>query len=301
MAPPAKSWLGQLPEISDGEFKLLQSLILRETGIFLGESKKTLLARRLAGRLRELGLKSFTSYYRRLKGEAGKAERVVLFDRITTGETHFFREPKQFEFLRETVVPAWLSAAAERRRGRRVRAWCAACATGEEPFTLAMILLEALPAIEGWDVHVLGTDISTEALATARSATWPLQRAEEIPPEYRKAFMLRGRRSQQGRIRARRRLRSVVSFKRLNLNDPVYPLPSDYDLILCRNALIYFEKEAKLRVVKRLLQHLSSSGYLFVGHAESLTALAAEVRAVVPTVYQKTGVPAAPPPGGSAI
>lgn len=271
--------------IGDQEFALLGGLIQRETGIHLPETKKALLARRLAGRVRALGLTSFAAYYRRVCREGDGEERLAMLDAITTHETHFFREPRQFELLERRLLPAWDEAARERRRPRRVRAWSAGCSTGEEPFSLAMVLAHHLPPAAGWDLEVMATDLSRLALAQAQAATWSLERAEEVPSHYRERFMLRGVRGQSGRMRAAPELRALVRFARLNLNDPIYPVGGPFDLILCRNVLIYFEPASKARVVGRLLHHLAPGGYLMVGHAESLNGLTDRVRSVQPTVY----------------
>ena len=207
-------------------------------------------------------------------------------NRITTNETHFFREPRQFAYLEEELVPEWKRAADAKERPRQVRVWSAACSTGEEPYSLAMVLLHHLPPGAGWQIDILATDISTRALATAQAAVWPIEKIREIPEGYLKEFMLRGKRSQLGRIKAGRLLRSVVRFQRLNLHDESYSVGGPFDLILCRNVLIYFDPKSKVAALQRLLQHLSPDGYLFVGHAESLSNLSQQVRLVAPTIYR---------------
>ncbi len=274
--------------ISEKEFAFFQALIHREAGIYLSPVKKALLEGRLSRRVRELGLTSFGAYYRRVVEGDGK-ELVRLLDYISTNETHFFREPQHFEFLEKHVFPEWTAQAATAHRARRVRVWSTACSTGEEPYSLAMTLWAYFSPAAGWEIEILATDLSTRALERARAAIWPLERAREIPPRYLKSCMLRGTRSQAGKIKVSPEIRSVVEFQRLNLKDDTYPVTGFFDLIFCRNVLIYFDSELRLRVIQRLLNHLAPTGYLFLGHAETLSSLADRVRSVMPTVYVHAG------------
>ena len=278
-----------LGSVSDAEFAGFQALIHQEAGIWLSPVKKALLAGRLARRLRELGLASYGDYYEIVR--ADEAERMHMLDCISTNETHFFREPRHFELLAKSVYPAWQAGAEAGRRPRRVRAWSAACSTGDEPYTLAMSLLQAFPPGSGWEIEILATDLSTRALERARQAVWPIAKSKEIPPVHLKAFMLRGTGDQEGLMKAGPEIRSVVRFARLNLNDEAYPAVGQFDLLFCRNVLIYFAPPTKARVVERLLGHLAPSGYLFLGHAESLAAMTGRFRTVVPTVYAHAASP----------
>ncbi len=278
--------------ISEREFALLQGLIHREAGIFLAPVKKALLVGRLSKRLRALGLGTFGEYYDRIV-EGDRDERVQMLDCISTNETHFFREPRQFEFLEKRVIPAWR----ERGAPRVIRVWSAGCSTGEEPYSLAMLLLRHFPAGSGRQIEITATDLSTRALARAEEATWPLDKAGEVPLEYRRAFMLRGTGSKEGQMRAAPEIRAIVRFERLNLNDERYPIRGPFHLVFCRNVLIYFQAPTKLKVIHRLLDVLAPDGLLFLGHAESLNAVTDRVRSVVPTVY----APARHEPAGLAV
>ncbi len=271
----------RIREISEREFALFQALILREAGIYLAPAKKALLVGRLSKRLRALDLPTFGAYYTRIVDQDDRAERVHMLDCISTNETHFFREPRQFEFLERHVIPAWK----ERGAPRILRVWSAGCSTGEEPYSLAMMLLHHFPPSAGRQIEILATDISTRVLAKAESAVWPLDKAPEIPTAYRKAYMLRGTASQEGNMKAAPEIRALVRFERLNLNDERYPVSGPFDLIFCRNVLIYFQMETKLKVIHRLLGVLAPDGLLFLGHAESLNAVTDRVTTVVPTVY----------------
>lgn len=273
------------PPLLDHEFELFQKLIFEQAGIHLTQAKRALLIARLSGRLRALGLTSFGAYYRLITKDGDLDERQRMLDCIATNETHFFREPKHFDFLERRVIPAWIEEADRGRRPRRVRAWSAACSTGEEPFSVAMVLLHHLPPTAGWSVEVLATDISTKVLERAKQAVYSVERASEIPTPYLKAFMLKGTGSQEGKMKAGEELRSIVRFQWLNLNAESYPVTGRFDLILCRNVLIYFNAESRKRAVERLIGHLTPDGYFLVGHAESLHGMTTEVRSVIPTVY----------------
>jgi len=266
--------------VSDAEFARYQALINREAGIWLAPVKKALLVGRLARRLRELGIDSYGAYFQRV--EADEVERIRMLDAICTNETHFFREPRHFEFLEQRLYPAWRADADAGRRPRRIRAWSAACSTGEEPYTLAMSLLASFPS--GWDLQVLASDLSTRVLDRADAGVWPIEKAKEIPEEHLKAFMLKGFGAQEGLMKAGPEIRALVRIARVNLVGEALP-PGPFDLVFCRNVLIYFDRATKVRVVERLLDRLHPAGYLFLGHAESLGGFTTRARPIVPTVY----------------
>ena len=274
-----------MPPVTDKEFGLFQKLIYEKAGIYLAAPKRALVDSRLAKRIRELGLDSFAAYYHHVVEDRDGAELIQLLDRISTNETHFFREPRQFEFLETRIIADWTAQAAAGIRLRRICAWSAGCSTGEEPYSLAMVLRDHFPPSAGWEIEILATDLSTRVLDRAGAAIWPIAKAEEIPPKYLKRFMLKGIGAQAGKMKMTPEIRSTVRFERVNLNDDDYPVSGSFDLILCRNVLIYFDGPSRLRVIHRLLHHLASSGYLFVGHAESLNGVTDRVSPVMPTVY----------------
>lgn len=269
-----------LAPMTEREFALFRDLIRREAGIALVPAKKPLLVARLSRRLRELGVRSFREYFQRV--ECSESEKIVLLDSICTNETHFFREPRQFDFVEDVVLRRLEALAAAGRAPRALRVWSAACSTGEEPYSLAMTLLRRLP---GWDLEILATDLSTRALERASAAVWRIDKAREIDERDRKAFMLRGTGSWDGWMKAGPALRAVVRFERLNLVGDEWPVRGPFHLIFCRNVLIYFEPATKVRVVNRLLERLHPEGYLFLGHAESLVGVCPRARSVGPTVY----------------
>jgi chemotaxis protein methyltransferase CheR len=271
-----------IPEPTASEFERFRDLIRGSSGIHLSGSKKALLYGRLSRRIRDLGLRSFGAYYARVQQDTAEHERMI--DRITTNETRFFREPKQFAYLEETLLPRWIDAANAGRRPREIRAWSAGCSSGEEPYSLAMTLIDRLR--DGWNIEVLATDISTRILEAARQATWSMDCAKEIPTRLLKRFMLQGVGAQAGRLRAGPELRQVVRVERFNLNDDASAIGNRFDLIFCRNVLIYFDHEHKQSVVRRLASRLSEGGHLFVGHAEGIQGVPA-LACAQPTIYAR--------------
>jgi chemotaxis protein methyltransferase CheR len=287
-APETAMPLSALP-ITDREFTLLRDWIHRSSGIFLAESKRALLVRRVSARLRALEVPTFGAYYKELC-RRGPEETIALLDAIATHETSFFREPRQFELLEREICPAWRREADAGRRPRRVRAWSAACSTGEEPYSLAMALLEAFPPESGWRLEILATDLSTRALERAREGVWTAEKAGAIPPELLKRYFLRGKNGALGKVKAGPELRQAITFERFNLAAEAYPPLAAFDLVLCRNVLIYFDPPTRARVVSLLLDHLAPDGLLFVGHAENLAGLGHRARPVMPTVYRPLAV-----------
>jgi chemotaxis protein methyltransferase CheR len=274
--------------ITDQEFSLFQKLIRERAAISLSSAKKTLLEARLGNRVRELGLNSFTAYYRHIIDRRGD-ELAEMLDRVSTNETQFFREPRQFEFLSRIVVHDWAAQAAAGFRPRQIRAWSAGCSTGEEPYSLAMVLWRYFTPSAGWEIQILATDISTRVLERARRGIWPVEKARDIPPEYLKRFMLKGTGKQEGKMKAGAEVGSVIRFERINLNDQTYPVTSLFDLILCRNVLIYFDQQRRAQIVDRLLAHLRPGGFFFIGHSERLVGMSEKVINILPTIYVRLG------------
>lgn len=268
--------------ISPKDFLLFQAMIYRESGIWLSEAKAALLTGRLSKRLRALGLRNFAKYYQLVGTD--EEERRTMLDTITTNETHFFREPRHFDFLEQHVFPRWDQEAAAGQRPTRLRVWSAGCSSGEEPYSLAMLLLKHF-RVERWDLEVLATDISTRVLEKAQEAVYPIEKMKDIPQEYLRAYMLKGRGDKKGVMKASPELLRVVRFARVNLHADSYPLQGFFDLILCRNVLIYFDQKSKEKVISGIVRHLSPSGLLFVGHSENLGGMSPNLRTVAPTVY----------------
>jgi chemotaxis protein methyltransferase CheR len=276
-----------IKELTSEEFEKFRVLILEQAGIHLNDTKRGLLYGRVARRVREVGLRSFGEYFELINRAKDGLELAHMLDLITTNETHFFREPSHFAYLDETLLPRWRAAGLSNARSRTVRVWSAGCSTGEEPYSIAMTLLAHFPESSGWMVRVHATDISTRVLDVARSATWPIERAAEIPAALLRRFMLRGVGPQSGWLRASPALRDVVRIERMNLNDETYPGSGPFDLIFCRNVLIYFEPKRRQRVLERLLARLAPGGRLFMGHAESAQGTSERLSVVCPTGYAR--------------
>jgi chemotaxis protein methyltransferase CheR len=260
--------------LSDAEFKLFKDMIYATAGINLSDAKKPLVSGRLAKRIKHHQLKSFGDYFRLVKTNTD-GEFQIAIDLLTTNETFFFREPKHFNYLRDTILPAWNS-------GQR-RVWSAASSSGEEGYTLAMMLAEHSPT-DDWEI--VGTDISTRVLERARSAQYPLADAEDIPRQYLTKYCLKGIGSQEGTFLVGRELRRKVSFIHANLQQDLTKLGM-FDVIFLRNVLIYFNMETKQRVVASLLSRLKPGGYFIVGHSESLNGITDSLKVVVPSIYLK--------------
>src|SRR2546421_1704013 len=218
-----------------------QRLIYNDAGIWLANHKQALLTGRLARRLRLLGLNNMQEYYDLVTQPDQQHERAIMIDCITTNETHFFREPRHFEFLAHSVFPRWRQQAEAGQRQKRVRIWSAGCSTGEEPYSLAMMLLKYFGS-DGWDLEILATDISTRVLEKARAALFPIDKAKEIPKDYLHEYMLKGTKEQEDLMKASPELYKLVRFSRVNLNADPYPLTGNFDLVFCRNVLIYFDQ-----------------------------------------------------------
>jgi chemotaxis protein methyltransferase CheR len=269
-------------------FREFQQLIYSETGIWLGASKTALLTGRLFRRLLNLNIPSLKEYYELVAAPDGLEERARMIDAITTNETRFFREPRQFDFLVQEVFPRWKSEAEKSLRSKRVRIWSAGCSSGEEPYTLAMLLAQNLPSEEGWDTRVLATDISNRVLEKARRGIYDSARAEGISRDLLRKFMLKGVADQEGRVKVKVSIQEMIDFARLNLNVGPYPVQGPFDAILCRNVLIYFSPDSRKRAVANLVSQLAANGFLFVGHAENLSSLSTQLRSIEPTIYVRT-------------
>jgi chemotaxis protein methyltransferase CheR len=270
--------------LSDGDFRRFQNVIYRTAGIHLSHNKRAMLAARLSKRLRALKIVEYAQYLDRV--ESNEDEMAEMLDCVATNETRFFREQKQFDFLQNVLIPRWKTAAEARVRPRTLRVWSAGCSTGEEPYSLAMALLAGFSGGPEWDLSIVASDLSVRALDVAMAGVWSVEKASSIPEPLLKRFMLRGRGSQQGRMKAGQEIRSVIRFFRMNLNDDGYPVGSGFDLILCRNVLIYFDADSRRRVIDRFIDRLSPGAFFFIGHAETLHGVTTRVRCLAPTIYQ---------------
>lgn len=263
-------------QISDREFAAFQRLIHDIAGIALSDAKKVLLVGRLSRRLRHYGFASFDRYFRHVTGPENAAELQTMVDLLTTNETYFFREPKHFDYLRQSILP-------RHPPGTPFRIWSGASSSGEEAYTMAMVLAETLGDAP-WEVF--GSDISTQVLERASAGVYPLERTTGIPATCLKKYCLKGVRSQEGSLMISPELRARVSFAQINLTQPIANV-GDFDVIFLRNVMIYFDTETKRKVIANMLPRLKRGGHFVVGHSESLTGLTDRLKMLRPTVYRR--------------
>ncbi|MBX3349254.1 MAG: protein-glutamate O-methyltransferase CheR [Nitrospira sp.] len=266
--------------ITTKEYDDLRTLLYDECGISLGEHKQSLVVSRLTKRLRALDLDGFGAYYEHIRQDRSGEEFVRMMDLLSTNKTDFFREPKHFEFLRHRILPT-----VESRKS--IRIWSSACSTGEEPYTIAITLHEAVKDPSLWNFQVLASDISTRVLAHAAQGLYAEERVQEIPGEIIKRHFLRGRGDSAGLVKVKPHLSSIIKFRRLNLMDDRFPIKAPLDLIFCRNVMIYFDRPTQERLVHKFYQHLKPGGHLFIGHSESLQWVSHGFTTIAPTIYCK--------------
>ncbi len=278
---------GARPAIGDREFQALSRLIYDHCGINISEGKRTLLETRLAHRLKQLRLATYKDYCKYLADPAVLAQELVpLVDQITTNKTDFFREPNHFDYLVHSALPDLV----ERGlcgAGRTLEAWSAACSTGEEPYTLAMVLSEYASQTPGFRFRILATDISTRVLKAASSAIYEQERVEPVPPALRKKYLMRSKDPARREVRIVPELRGLVDFRRLNFMDAGYGLESAKQVVFCRNVIIYFDRPTQERVLGRIAREMPLGGYIFMGHSETLFGLDVPFEPVAPTVYKR--------------
>lgn len=271
--------------LGDEEFGFLRTFVLQQCGISLSDQKRQLVQGRLQRRLRALGLKSFAAYCDLLRDDP-QGELGELASAISTNVTSFFREMHHYDLLVNELLPRWLKE--KRGSGGRLRIWSAGCSSGEEPYALAMVLAEAMEAhaSPGLDARILATDLSPQALATARKGMYPLDRLSGISDERRKRWLLRGAGEFEGLASIHPRLRDLVTIQPLNLLHD-WPMKGPFDAIFCRNVVIYFDQPTKQRLFRRYAELLPTGGYLFLGHSESLHGINDDFELIGRTVYRK--------------
>jgi chemotaxis protein methyltransferase CheR len=271
-------------QLSSRDFARLTTFIYSEAGICLGTEKKTMLEGRLKRRLRELEIDSFKHYCEYLFGPAGlKDEKVSFIDVVTTNKTDFFREPRHFDYLTQHA----LSNMAERAEGQPVVIWSAGCSSGEEPYTLAMVLSEYAEAHPGFRFRIMATDISTVVLAKAQMGIYPADAVEPVPALMQRKYLMRSRERDADRVRVVPELRKLIEFRRLNFMDADYGVGEKVDAVFCRNVIIYFDRPTQERILGKLASYLKPGGYLFVGHSETLHDMNLPVEALGPALYRR--------------
>jgi chemotaxis protein methyltransferase CheR len=271
--------------ISAADYDRLRTLVYEEAGIALGPGRRVMLEGRIRRRLKALDLHSYRDYCGYLFSGHGRREELVhLIDVVTTNKTDFFREPKHFEFLTGTVLPGLLSNGALRRP---LLVWSAGCSSGEEPYTLAIVLSEFALAHPGFSFRILATDISTAVLEKARLGIYSSDAVRPVPPALKVKYFLRSRQPGGNRVRVVPELRRLIEFRHLNFMDPDYEIVDKFDAIFCRNVIIYFDRPTQQSILFRLTRCLAPAGYLFMGHAETLHELDLPVEQVAPALYRR--------------
>ena len=269
--------------LTPAQFADFSEIIATTLGIKMPPSKQTMLQSRLHRRLRELGLESFEEYHEKFFNDAAhRAEELEhLLNLATTNKTDFFREPDHFDVLVQEVLPAWL----RRPTGSVFRVWCAGCSTGQEAYTIAMMLLEQQTSLR-FDFSVRATDVCTRVLETAMQAIYPAEQIKPVPPSLRAKYLLRSRDRSEDCVRIAPEVRAKVRFGHLNFLAPDYGLAETLDVIFFRNVMIYFDRETQQQVVSRMCRHLHVGGTLFIAHAETLQGLPLPLRSVGPSIYR---------------
>lgn len=271
-------------ELKDIDYERISRLVYEQCGINLHEGKKELVKARLGKRLREGDFKSFGEYYRYVTTDDGTAELISMIDSLSTNLTYFFREESHFQKLRNMIKPM-VKTSNQGRLSEKLRIWSAGCSTGEEPYSLAMTVCESVNGLSG-DVKIMATDISTRVLQTADKGIFGKERLKNVPPAILKKYFQMGSGSCEGQFLIKKNIRDMVQFSRFNLMDT--PPPNyRFDIIFCRNVMIYFDKATQEALVRRFHQCLNKGGHLFVGHSESLTGLSHELKYIEPSVYRK--------------
>jgi len=274
-----------LTRMTDKIFERFSEFIKAELGIKMPASKKTLLEARLQKRLRELCMSTHEEYCEYLFSPEGMDEELVnLVDVVTTNTTDFFREPKHFELLSQKVLPELFARGSS--TNRNVNIWSAGCSSGEEPYTLSMVLSEFARQNTGFSFSVLATDISTQVLRMAVRAIYPETKIGPIPPDIRKRYLLRSKERSRRLVRIGPEARSHVRFRRLNFMDE-FSFEGQLDIIFCRNVVIYFDRQTQEVLFSRFCRKLAKGGYLFIGHSESLAGMDLPLEPVAPTVYRR--------------
>lgn len=272
--------------LSNEQFERFRALVRRLSGIWLRDEKKQLVCSRLGRRLRALSLDGFDAYYALVlgQGEHG-AELEKLINAITTNKTNFYREAHHFDDLVERVVRPRLAEGGT----FRLRIWSAGCSSGEEIYTALMTVLDAVPGWERADIRALASDIDTDMLAAGERGVYSQDCLRDIPAAVSERWLIRGSAAKQGLVRVRRPLRERVSFRRINFVDPSWPINTRFDVVFCRNALIYFDTETQREIVGRLITYLKPGGLLFLGHSESMAGSRPELKSHGKTCFELAG------------
>jgi chemotaxis protein methyltransferase CheR len=273
--------------LSDADFRKLATYIESELGIRMPDTKRVMLESRLQKRVRHFKLGGFGEYVDFVFSPQGReSELINMIDAVTTNKTDFFREADHFDFLIETILPD-----AERRFGagvtRPFSLWSAGCSTGEEPYTIAMVLEERREKDPRFSYRIFASDLSTQVLEKAKAGIYDAEKVEVVPMSFKKKYMLKGKDPGSSLVRVKPELRSKISFARINFMDDRYDAEDNFDVVFCRNVIIYFERRIQELILGRLCEHVRQGGWVVLGHSETLTGMNVPLRAVAPTIYSR--------------
>ena len=274
----------QYQQLTDAQFQKFSDLVYQKTGIFLKPEKKELLNARLGKRLRATGVSSFKEYYERVIHDSSGEELIQLIDSVSTNFTSFFRENSHFDLLTSTVLPGFIKEG--RGRNKEIQLWSSASSSGEEPYTMAMVMEEFARQHSGMRYKILATDISTKVLAQAKRGVYSDDKISKVPPPFLKKYFKKGVGNSAGFVKIKDEIRRVIQFERFNLMGD-FPWRETMDIIFCRNVMIYFNRETQQELVNKFHQAIAPGGYLFIGHSESITSLQHKFVQIDATAYQK--------------
>jgi len=268
-------------EIEDDEFDYLRNLIYREAGINLTPAKKCLVQTRIGKLMRRRSIDGYSELFKLLREDDSGQELTNVIDVITTNHTYFFREEEHFNYLADTIIPELLS----KKRNKHIRIWSAGCSSGEEPYSIAIILKEQVQISENWTFEIFATDLSTEALFTAEKGIYEAETIKKLSLESKRKYFKKGKNRFGNLVKVKGNIRQLITFRRHNLLKELPAVPK-FDIIFCRNVMIYFDHQTKERVVNNISQKLTSDGYFITGHSESLNTIKHPFETAKPTIYK---------------
>ncbi|HUX54869.1 MAG TPA: CheR family methyltransferase [Williamwhitmania sp.] len=272
-------------QLSDIEFSRLSDFIYKESGIKMPPIKRIMLQSRLQKRLRELKMLSFKEYCDYVFSKSGQIGEIVhMLDVVSTNKTDFFREPVHFDFLQEVVLPEFYG---QNTAHRQMKVWSAGCSSGEEPYTISIVMTDFAEEHTGFDFSILGTDLSTQILQKANNAVYNFDRVEAIPMEIKKRHFLKSKDQERPTVKLAPHIRKRVRFSRLNFMDNNYDISDMFDVVFCRNVLIYFDRITQEQVINKLCTKLKPGGYFFLGHSESIMSMNVPLVQVKPTIFKR--------------
>lgn len=271
--------------LKDSEFQRFSRYVHDISGINLHEGKKELLKARLGKILRQRNFRSFREYYNHVVNDKSGHELILLLDSISTNLTYFFREPEHFDFLRTKALPEITNSKIS-SRNNTLRLWSAGCSSGEEAYSIAIAVSEAINGMKKWRFKILATDLSTKVLEKASAGIYEKEKVGKVPHELKRRYFQKGDNRWEGYFRLKKQITEKISFKRLNFME-AFCFKEPFEIIFCRNVMIYFDNPTKEALVGKLYRNLSDGGYLLIGHAESLTGIKHQLKYIQPSVYKK--------------